>query len=127
MPVNWISVLQLVPWTDVISNAPKIAEKAKSLWDTVSKKSPKGEDASGKGAAALPDPQARLAALVAQLAEMHQQMSESTELIKSLATQNAQLIARIEANRVRVRWLTAGVAVLGAVALWALWSAVRAG
>lgn len=127
MPLNWISVLQLVPWTDVISNAPKIAEKAKSLWDTVSKKSPKGEDASAKGAAALPDPQARLAALEAQLAEMHQQMSESTELIKSLAAQNAQLIARIEANRVRVRWLTAGVALLGMVALWALWSAVRAG
>ncbi|MGR4869537.1 hypothetical protein ACIPRI_11800 [Variovorax sp. LARHSF232] len=125
MPVNWISVLQMVPRTEVISNAPKIAEKARSLWDTVSKKPPKGGDAGAKGAA-LPDPQARLAALEARLAEMHQQMSDSTELIKSLAAQNAQLIARIEANRVRVRWLTAAVAVLGLVALWALWS-VRVG
>jgi hypothetical protein len=32
MAIGWLAVLQLVPWSDVISNAPKIAEGAKKLW-----------------------------------------------------------------------------------------------
>jgi len=47
-------------------------------------------------------------------------MVESTKLIDTLASQNALLISRVEANRVLVRWLAAAVAVLAASAI-ALW------
>jgi hypothetical protein len=42
-------------------------------------------------------------------------MLASSELIQSLADQNTQLIKRVEVNRVRLLWLTAGVLGLGAV------------
>ena len=35
MAVGWLMVLQSVPWSDVIKNAPKLAEGAKKLWDAV--------------------------------------------------------------------------------------------
>jgi len=43
---------------------------------------------------------------------LHEQMLASSELIKALADQNAQLIHRIETNRVRVLWLSAATAVV---------------
>ena len=56
--------------------------------------------------------EARIAALEAGTAGLQAQMRESTELIKSLADQNTQLIQRAEANRRRTVWL----AVLAVVA-----------
>jgi hypothetical protein len=41
------------------------------------------------------------------VADLHQQMLVSSELIQSLANQNTQLIKRVEVNRVRLLWLAA--------------------
>ena len=38
MAIGWLSVLKSVPWEEVISNAPKVAEGAKKLWKSVSHK-----------------------------------------------------------------------------------------
>jgi len=56
--------------------------------------------------------QAQVAGLQAAVADLHQQMLASSELIQSLANQNTQLIKRVEANRVRVLWLAAWLLVL---------------
>ncbi|MDO9005956.1 MAG: hypothetical protein Q7V20_21125 [Aquabacterium sp.] len=122
MAIGWLSVLQAVPWSDVISNAPKVAEGAKKLWSTVSKKpaAPAPTATGSTTASSSPPAQAlavlegRVAALEAATAQAHEQLVASSELIKALAEQNAQLIQRIETNRVRVMWL-AGLALLGAV------------
>lgn len=123
MAIGWLSVLQAVPWSDVISNAPKVAEGAKKLWSTVSKKPATATPAATDSAATSSSPpthqalavlESRVATLEATAAQMHEQLVASSELIKALAEQNAQLVQRIEANRVRVMWL-AGVALLGAV------------
>ena len=53
--------------------------------------------------------QARLVALENTTRELHQQMLDSSELIKTLAEQNAQLIQRIELARVRFLILTGTV------------------
>lgn len=53
----------------------------------------------------------RIASAEATMSDLHSQMLASTELIKSLAEQNAQLIERIESNRLRVFWLAAATAV----------------
>jgi hypothetical protein len=97
MPIPWLTVLQSVPWTDVIKNAPKVAEGAKKLL--------------GRTSGKKPEPQVAVAELQAQLLDCSQ-------LIKALAEQNAQLVARIEANRVRTLWLSAatGASLLLAVA-----------
>lgn len=122
MAIGWLTVLQAVPWSDVISNAPKVAEGAKKLWSTVSKKSatPTPAAANSTTATASPPAQAlavlesRVAALEASAAQAHEQLVASSELIKALAEQNAQLIQRIDISRVRLMWL-AGLALLGAV------------
>jgi hypothetical protein len=40
MAIPWLSVIKLVPWGEVISNAPKVAEGAKKLWSAVSREPP---------------------------------------------------------------------------------------
>ena len=112
MAIGWLAVLQAVPWGQVIDNAPKVVDGAKKLWGSVSKK-PAAEEfdvsdaqASAEDVEDLDIIQKRLAALEKKTAELHEQMVTSSALIKELADQNTQLIARIEANRVRMVWLT---------------------
>ena len=134
MAVGWMSVLKMVPWSDVISNAPKVADGAKKLWSTVAKKTGvTGESAPAEAPATPQDlPAAELLALLqaqlarqeASLSDLHQQLLSSTALIQTLAEQNAQLVQRVEANRVRVRWLTLAVALLG-LGLGLLWGLGR--
>ncbi len=126
MAIGWLTVLKMVPWGDVIENAPKVAQGAKKLWGSVGKK-PMPVAATEPAtdlATQSPgiDQDARLAALAAQLtalqastAELQQQMLESSALIQSLAEQNTQLIARVELNRKRLLALSAFTLVLGVV------------
>jgi hypothetical protein len=123
MAIGWLTVLKMVPWDDVISNAPKIADGAKKLWGTVSgKRPPAASPSAGAQTSLSPEAQAiallqaRLDAAEAQLSDLHHQMLESSELIKALAEQNTQLIKRVELNRVRVLWLAGTVVVAGAIA-----------
>ena len=126
MPIPWLVVLQSVPWTDVIKNAPKVAEGAKKLWNAVGKKAPVELQTGGAAGSpssehqAVSELQARLAAMELKTAELHNQMLASSELIKTLAEQNTQLIARIEANRIRVVWLAAATAVFAIIAILGL-------
>ncbi|MGE5321154.1 MAG: hypothetical protein ACM3KD_13300 [Hyphomicrobiaceae bacterium] len=123
MAIGWLSIIQLVPWSDVIRNAPKVAEGAKKLWDTVSRKQPALDVPAARAQPAL-SPEARsiallqtqLAAAEAAISDLHDQMLESTELIKALADQNTELIRRVEANRVRVLWLAGITVIVGVVA-----------
>lgn len=101
MAIGWMTVLAAVPWTEVIKNAPKVAEGAKKLWNTVGSK--KGAAASTDVAARKSaDPDVRIVALEATVDELNRQMQASAELIKSLAELNAQLVERIELNRRRM-------------------------
>ena len=112
MAIGLLTILQSVPWSEVISNAPKVADGAKKLWKTVARKPAPHESSGGNGQAALsPEAQAfatlesRIAVLEATTTELHGQMLASSELIAALAEQNAQLIKRIETNRKHVLWL----------------------
>ena len=130
MPIGWLSVLKAVPWTEVITNAPKVADGAKKLWNSVGKKVP--QPAAGAAPSAAPDAdtltelQTRLAAVEAAARDLHEQMLASSEVIKALAEQNAQLIKGVEAIRIRARWLIGAVLASLAVALATLaWSLSR--
>jgi len=126
MAIGWLTALKLIPWTDVISNAPVVVDGAKKLWNNVGKKpapgqSPPATSTTTGGAVATPDARAlaelreRVATLEAAVADLHGQMVTSSELLKTLAEQNAQMIARVQTNRVRTLWLGA-IAVAAAVA-----------
>lgn len=109
MAIGWLTVLKAVPWTEVISNAPKITDGAKKLWKSVARK-PQGAEPAAATEVAPGMPSAaewaqRLAGNEAKLAELHGQMLASAEIIKALSEQNTQLIQRVEQNRKRTTWL----------------------
>lgn len=126
MAIGWLTVLKAVPWAEVISNSPKVAEGAKKLWESVARKTRQQEASVATevspppGDSAVAPLAARLVRLEKDAAELREQMIASSDLIKSLAEQNAQLIGRIEANRIRTFWLTVLVAVLAVATLVAL-------
>lgn len=124
MAIGWLTVLKSVPWAEVISNAPKVAEGAKKLWNTIGKKTPvpQTDSAREEPAHSPEDPtvaalQERISALEAETTDLHDQMLASSELIKALAEQNTQLIQNVEASRVRILQLTGATAVLAIIAL----------
>ena len=123
MAIGLFSILKMVPWGDVISKAPEVAEGARKLWRAVAKKPPAAEvptagaqPALSSEARSLAVLQAQLAVAEAEISDLHSQMLESSQLIKALADQNTQLIKRFEVNRIRVLWLAGIMVVIGAVA-----------
>ena len=120
MPIPWLVVLQSVPWTDVIRNAPKVADGAKKLWSSVNRKTPAQESQVAEKEAPLANDAVSIALLQKRVAkqetaivELHEQMRASSELIKTLAEQNTLLVERVEASRVRVVWLGRVTGMLG--------------
>lgn len=119
MAIGWFALLTKVPWSQVISNAPKVADAAKKLWKTVANKSVSSETLTdvapphlSPDAASIAGMETRLVAMEAGYSDLQNQMLASSELIKELADQNAQLVKRIETNRVRVFWLIVTIGLL---------------
>lgn len=112
MATGWWSVLKTVPWSEVISAAPQVATGARRLWDTVARKS---AGAAGTMPDAMMEDDAQedfFGTLVMRveknelsLADLRTQMLQASEIIANMADQNAQLIAKMDAARKRMRWL----------------------
>lgn len=126
-----LTVLKLVPWGEVISNAPKVVEGARKLWNTMDRNkggaAPTQAAPSGvtdivevSDAQAIQRLRSRLGDAEGQIAQLHEQVRASSDLIRELAEQNAQLIQRMDANQQRMRWLVRGSAVLFVVLLGAV-------
>ncbi|MEW6205450.1 MAG: hypothetical protein AB1516_09020 [Pseudomonadota bacterium] len=118
MPAGWVTVLQMVPWGEVIKNAPKVADGAVKLWNSVSKKKAYDETGSEISDVILAsDPEAveklehRLHAAEQTISDLQAQVVQSAEVIKELASQNAQLVAQIESNRKAVTVLGVALAI----------------
>ena len=138
MAAGWFSILQKVPWSDVLVSAPAVAQGARKLWGTVAGRTAEAPppDASSAPPEAAPagapetvawasraDVDALLAQLArtsAHIAELQAQMRASSELIATLAEQNTQLVARLELLARRSRWLAIGGTVVGVLAAAAL-------
>lgn len=115
-----VTVLSNIPWSQVIDNAPKVAEGAAKLWAAIGslrKKpdAPKAEAVASVEGAVQPLSEtdllkAQVAALEETTRNLEAQMRASSELIKALADQNTQLVQRVEMNRV----LLVRVSIVGA-------------
>jgi hypothetical protein len=118
MAIGWLAVLQSVPWTDVVRNAPKVAVGAKKLWNTVRKEPLSGANSVADAPAStavqsVPMLALRIQELETDAADLQAQMVASSEVIKALADQNTQLIIRVETLRVRMLWLAGTLAGFG--------------
>lgn len=114
MPV-WLSALKLVPWTDVVRNAPLIADGAKKLWGAVGRKSASKaplEASIERSQPTLELLDGRTTALDDRVQQLERDMSASSELIKALADQQTQLVAALARVRTRQRWIMLVCAVL---------------
>lgn len=128
MPVGWMTVLKLVPWAEVIKNAPAIADSAKTLFNKAAVRKPATAPgrsvATGPASAAEGEPLALLQAQLAEtqdaLQQLQAQMQASSELIKALAEQNTELVRRVEINRRRTVALIALLALVAGVLGWHL-------
>jgi hypothetical protein len=133
MAIGWLTVLQSVPWSDVVRNAPKVAAGAKKLWHNVANKSAADPDAAAEGSglaptlapATLEDLQQQVLSLQAASAHLQQRMIESSDLIGTLAEQNAQLIQGIQGLRRRLFWQGAALVLVGLLAALATALALR--
>lgn len=129
MAMDWLKVLKHVPWSEVIGNAPTVADGARKLWGAVAKTPVSAVPPETVVHAASPEEilaelDDRLGSAEAGISDLHGQMRTSSELIKALAEQNAQLIQRIEVNRKRLVTLAIATGVSGAVAVIALVTAI---
>lgn len=127
MAIPWLTLLKTVPWTDVIANAPTVANGAKKLWNSVSGKPPAtaippsaSDESAPSGDKGMATLQAEVRSLKITTAELHQQMLTSSELIRELAEQNTALIKRVETYRIRLLWLAGTVALLTLLTLFNL-------
>jgi uncharacterized coiled-coil protein SlyX len=118
MATNWISALKLVPWADVVKNAPFVADSAKKLWKSVAKEEAAPAPAPVETVQALsPEMQAlqeidsRIAFLENKVTTLQQEMVSSAELITALADQNAQLIKTTGELRAKMRLMIGAVGV----------------
>jgi hypothetical protein len=125
MAAGWVAVLQMVPWGEVIKNAPKVADGAVKLWNSVSKK--KADDTAGSESTevlatadinALERLEYRLQEAQDSINDLQAQVVQSAEVIKELASQNAQLVTQIESNRkaVTVLGVVLALSILAGVA-----------
>lgn len=128
MAIGWLAVLKIIPWADVISNAPVVADGAKKLWNAVAKKPALADltadsdtvlSSEGLAISAVAE---RIAKLETAVSDLHGQMIASSELIKALAEQNTQLINRVETSRLRMRWLAALTVITTLIALGLLFA-----
>ena len=109
MALNWITAFKVIPWGQVLENAPTVLRGAKKLWDK----------AGNPQAAGAPS------RLEQEVSELRDEVAKGAQLIASLAEQNAQLVGAIEVLRVRTRvlgiacvTLSVAVVALAAVAVW---------
>jgi hypothetical protein len=122
-----LTVLSSIPWRQVVENAPKVANGAMKLWKAVVNRrkatAPGAAPAGATIAGELPETdalKARLVALEESVRILQDQMQSSSELIKTLAEQDAQLVNRIELNRKRLMRLAVAVCIGGAGMLTAI-------
>ena len=132
MAIGWLTVLQSVPWSEVVRNAPKVAAGAKKLWGSVANKDGVDhasdlEEQSKQPPAhlTLENLQEQIATLQSVAGELQQRLTESTGLITALAEQNTQLIQRIEAMRKRAARFGYALVLVGIAAVVSLWLGLR--
>jgi TolA-binding protein len=114
------AVLTSVPWGQVIDAAPKVAEGATKLWNTVARRKKKEEEGAqastqpgqASGATPIEELRAQVATLQGSVNALKDEMQSASELIKALAEQNTALVQRIELNRVRLVRQTAALALV---------------
>lgn len=127
MAIGWLTVLQSVPWADMVSHAPRVASGARKLWNSVGKNAPEAPKPAARTRFAPPAEAQSLGALQSRIDELESafeaaqgHMAASAGLIDELAAQNRALSVCLETQRRRLGWLAGLLAVTGLLAAGSL-------
>ena len=128
MAAGWWTVLRTVPWSEVISAAPQVANGARRLWDTVNRNwqgMPDGPMGMAPEMAGQEDDVFDVLIRSverndAEITDLRNQMRSASEIIANLADQNAQLIAKVDAQRQKMTWMGVTAALSGLLSVVAL-------
>ncbi len=127
MAIGWLTILQSVPWADMVSHAPKVASGARKLWDSVGKNAAETPQAAARTRFPLPAEAQSLGALQSRIDELESafevaqsRMAASAGLMDELVAQNKQLSVCLESQRRRLGWLAGLLGVTGLMAAGSL-------
>jgi hypothetical protein len=110
MAFGWITALKIIPWKDVLENAPHIVKAAKNLYAGTktgasfsSETSESSTFTTDSGNTENLD--SRLHKIERKILELNDEQESSVELIRSLAKQNVRIVEAIEVLRLRSKIL----------------------
>ena len=110
---GWITAFKVIPWGHVIAAAPSVVRGARRLWSAVREK-----DAGLPVAGGAQSGDAGLLDLQARVEELGKELAAATDLISSLAEQNARLVEVVGVLRIRTRVLLAAAVIELALLAW---------
>ncbi len=115
MALSWLAAFKIIPWADLVDNAPTVVRGARKLWDLVGGTPREPRPDSHTQAMSTLD--ARVAALEQEIGHLKEQANGAANLIATLAEQNARLIAAVEILRLltRILLVVCGVLMLGLI------------
>ena len=102
MAFGWITVLKIIPWKDVLENAPHIAKAAKNLYDGT--KTHTSSSGPADSSASTSD-SGNKKSTDFHLHEIKREVSDLNSVVRSLAKQNVRIVEAIEVLRIRSKIL----------------------
>ena len=123
MAFGWITALKIIPWKDVLENAPHIVKAAKNLYagtKTDTSFSSESSDSSDSSTYTSDNENTeswgfRLHIIERKILELNDEQESSVKLIRSLAKQNVRIVEAIEVLRVRSKILLFTCILLGSI------------
>ena len=114
MAFGWITVLKIIPWKDVLENAPHIAKAAKNLY--VGTKN--NTSSSGTAGSSVPrSDSGNKESRDSRLHEIEREVLDLNSVVRSLAKQNVRIVEAIEVLRIRSKILIFSCIALGSVSI----------
>ena len=113
MAFGWITVLKIIPWKDVLENAPHIAKAAKNLYA-----GRKDNTSSGTVDSSVPTSDSENKKnMNFHLHEIEREVSDLNSVVRSLAKQNVRIVEAIEVLRIRSKVLILLCIALGCISI----------
>ena len=115
MAFGWITVLKIIPWKDVLENAPHIAKAAKNLYAGTEKITllPGTADSS------VPTSDSEnIESRDFRLHEIEREVLDLNSVVRSLAKQNVRIVEAIEVLRIRSKVLIFSCVTLGCISIF---------
>ena len=113
MAFGWITVLKIIPWKDVLENAPHIAKAAKNLYAGT-----KNNNSSGTADSSAPKSDSgNKESRDSRLHEIEREVLDLNSVVRSLAKQNVRIVEAIEVLRIRSKILIFSCITLGCISI----------